>query len=404
MLWSFYENMISRFKSLCLLFLLLTTSLYSKEFKIKVLLQEFNSCSKSQFDISAEGELLIRGSQSPKLFCLKSPQIQIMAKNNSFFGRLNKKQFRKIKHEEIHIRSLSKFITINDIKYAGALSLIFKNNKVLLINTLNLEDYIYSVLLAESYPSWDRKMHEVQAIVSRTYAVKTATENKKKKLPYDIKNSTVHQRYAGSHDFYHLREAAENTKNLVLTHKNDVVLAMFDACCGGVTPALIRGLDFNKAPYLKRTTPCKYCRGYRLYSWKRVIPKKTFLRYLYEQPSTRKKLSKKKILTSIAINKRDKAGVVHSVTIMQGKKRVTLSGNSIWMSMCHIIKSQNFSLEQKGKNIIVKGRGYGHQTGLCQRGARELIRRKKSVEEVLAFYYPGTTIKELRAEEPYAFV
>jgi len=55
------------------------------------------------------------------------------------------------------------------------------------------------------------------------------------------------------------------------------------------------------------------------------------------------------------------------------------------------MKSRCFTLQKNGTEFIATGRGYGHHMGLCQWGAREMVRGGWQHKEILEFYYPGTT-------------
>ena len=64
-------------------------------------------------------------------------------------------------------------------------------------------------------------------------------------------------------------------------------------------------------------------------------------------------------------------------------------------SLLGSVKSYHFSIHKKGKNIQVKGRGYGHHAGLCQWGAREMVRDGWKHRKILKFYYPGVGFDRL---------
>lgn len=297
---------------------------------------------------------------------------------------------------ELYFKSQDNMITVNGQQYNGlvAIKLVPKEKKLYLLNKLGLENYVYSVLRAESYQSWPHDMQKIQAIVSRTYAVHQMLVQKKRKnpFPYDIKRSNFHQRYPGNHKYHHLWDAVNQTKGTILTHNDYVVLAMFDACCGGSIPANMTGIDFDKAPYLARKEPCQFCKNYGLYQWKRRLSTKDLLTKL----AAKGLVSKKHRITGLKITDRDKAGIVHRIEIQQGKRRTTITGKDLWASMNNIVRSQNFTLKKVNNTIEINGRGFGHQMGLCQRGARELVRNNWDLRNILSFYYPNTKLAKLR--------
>ena len=70
---------------------------------------------------------------------------------------------------------------------------------------------------------------------------------------------------------------------------------------------------------------------------------------------------------------------------------ITLTGEQVYR-LSTKIKSFSFSITKKGKTITFKGKGFGHHFGLCQWGAREMVRRGFDFKEILDFYYPDTTL------------
>jgi stage II sporulation protein D len=259
---------------------------------------------------------------------------------------------------------------------------------------------------------WPHQMQKIQAIITRSYAVRQIIERKKRqknkntsvaKKIYDIKRNNFHQCYDGTHKHEYLRLAVNETKGQILTYKDNVVLTMFDACCGGTIPANISGINFKKEPYLARKIPCKFCKKYKLYRWQRSIPIGKFIQYLYDYPATAAKLPPKSKIcrpglntTKIKIIRKDKAGMTQRIQIHQGKNKAIIHGKHLWLAMKKIIRSQNFSIKKQGNKILIKGKGFGHQLGLCQRGAKELVQRGFSIKKILQFYYPKTKLCSLK--------
>jgi len=94
-------------------------------------------------------------------------------------------------------------------------------------------------------------------------------------------------------------------------------------------------------------------------------------------------------IREIKVIKKDKADLVSEVLCKGVKKWATLSGKKLY-SLLKEVKSFCFTIRKKGDDIIVKGRGFGHHLGLCQRGAREMVRDGWDYKRVLQFYYPDT--------------
>jgi stage II sporulation protein D len=65
-------------------------------------------------------------------------------------------------------------------------------------------------------------------------------------------------------------------------------------------------------------------------------------------------------------------------------------------------ESSLFDARLEGPNVRFLGSGSGHGVGMCQWGASELARRGKSYRQILAHYYPGTSLRSHRAARSLA--
>ena len=61
----------------------------------------------------------------------------------------------------------------------------------------------------------------------------------------------------------------------------------------------------------------------------------------------------------------------------------------------HKIKSHTYTVQRNGAELNFSGSGFGHHLGLCQRGARELVKRGWKTKSILAFYYPHTKMARM---------
>jgi stage II sporulation protein D len=281
------------------------------------------------------------------------------------------------------------YLVVDEVPYQGFLLLICEKNQALLINSVDLDDYIFSVLNTESYPGWPLEMNKVLAVAVRTYVIAKVCEAQQQGKYYHIKNTNAHQTYRGYHEKIALRQAVSQTQGLFLSYENEPILAMYDICCGGIIPAQKKGVDFARAPYLARTYPCNFCKKTKTYRWS--------LQYTMQELE---RLLKKEVrglgeLKEIKIAEKDDAGIVHSLLIKGSQSSHTISHKK-FTTLFKNIKSFCFSLIHKVQHVIVRGRGFGHHMGLCQWGARQLVREGWDYKRILQFYYPGTKIMRLQ--------
>ena len=65
------------------------------------------------------------------------------------------------------------------------------------------------------------------------------------------------------------------------------------------------------------------------------------------------------------------------------------------------IRSNWFEVAAQGDGFLFHGRGSGHGVGLCQTGAAEMAREGRSYREILAQYFPGSTLAEETTGAPW---
>lgn len=292
------------------------------------------------------------------------------------------------------LKPVSKHFTFGDIQYNGYLLIIRHKHHWYAVNVLDSEDYVHSVLKTEGWPGWPLEVHKVFAIAVRTYVMYHYFEGKKSKLPYHVRNTNYHQTYTGVHSCPLIKEAVDQTRGIVLTHENKPILAMFDACCGGVIPAHIEGVvDFVKAPYLARPYACTFCKGFKVFSWNNEYTIHQLRDLLQEgHPSIIYDLHE------IKVDQKDKAGLVKRIITKTKKKQTIHFVSSLFGKLLKNIKSLFYSIEKQGDKIIVKGKGYGHHLGLCQWGAREMVKQGWEYDEILDFFYPGVSFQRIEKE------
>jgi stage II sporulation protein D len=304
-------------------------------------------------------------------------------------------------------------ITYKSCAYTGSLLIVCAEGKdpnCYLINTVDLEDYLFSVVRWEGWPGWPVEVNRVFAIMCRTYVVYKVLQERKKTSStkyFDIKNTNIHQTYKGTHEFNHLRQALDDTAGIVMTYEGKPIEAMYDACCGGVIPADMSGIDFKKAPYLKRDYACPYCKSTKLYRWK-IEYQLSDLEDLIAQG-----VENGVPIRDIRVTKKDKAGVVHEIQVKTNSATYALTGKKIY-SLLKDLKSFCFDVEKKGKKVTFTGRGFGHHLGVCQWGVRQMVREKEKERkklkrkklapkdewrDILKFYYPGISFMSIEVVE-----
>ena len=134
----------------------------------------------------------------------------------------------------------------NNNRYRGTLR-VTSNSE--LINVLDIEDYLRGVLKAEANPTWPIEYLKVQAIVSRTFAMRESLSAKSR--GYDVTDTTSSQVYRGmSAESPRTDQAVRETNGKVLAYGNELAFTPFHSDSGGAT-ANNRDVWGKDLPYLQ---------------------------------------------------------------------------------------------------------------------------------------------------------
>jgi peptidoglycan hydrolase-like amidase len=238
-------------------------------------------------------------------------------------------------------------------QYRGSLTIIIAaDNTIQPVISMDLETAVASAVLAESAPNTPLEALKAQSVVTRSYYVAGSGRHEN----FDFCDLTHCQ---------FLREppapespavqATAATQGLVLSYDEKPIATMFTRSCGGRTrtPAEL-GLPTNSYPYF--AVLCDICHKNPVRWTRRVSPE------------------------DAAILAKGEAG------------RLAINRRLGW----HAIPSNNFAARPENKNdnvqVVLEGAGQGHGIGLCQRGASAMASSGATFREILAHYFPNTTL------------
>jgi stage II sporulation protein D len=364
--------------------------------KVRVLLEETKQPLDSlTIGLSEAGEkpcfkLQALDASSRTVVGIPSSLLTIVVKSNKLY--VNGKA---LASKRIKIEAMQGYLNFKNNAYEGAFILSYDGLVLRLINILDLESYVASVVRWESIPTWPSTVNEAAAIACRSYVFALLYQNRAKSkksvgknIDYDIRATNIHQTYKGVHNFAQVREAVHNTEGLILAYNKEPILAMYDVCCGGIIPAHLTGVDFSKAPYLARDYACTYCKNSKVYRWNAEYDI-AHLELLLEEDH-----GKKIAIKDIRVSQKDKAGTVQEVKYKVGNKWMTLSGKKIY-ALFKEVKSFCFSVTKKLKKLQFGGFGWGHHLGMCQWGARQMAKEGCDAKAILRFYYPKAMLMKI---------
>ncbi len=266
---------------------------------------------------------------------------------------------------------------------------------------LALEDYVFGALAAEASTETEYEALKVQAVVSRTFALRNLRRHARD--GYDFCNLTHCQRYLAVTDRnerteFHalLRRAIQETAGEILRDgRGELANTYFSASCGGITANVESLWGVAAHERYERGVRDEFCVGQLYSSWTDVLPASQIARALHEDE--RGDVGAR--LDEIRVIKRDASGRAELVAVSGERRRVlrgwdfkTIVGRTLgW----NLIKSSRFTVERTGANFIFRGSGFGHGLGLCQMGAHAQAARGIAYRQILAYYFPGTNLAHI---------
>jgi len=278
-----------------------------------------------------------------------------------------------------------------------------KEGNKLTIRKVPFEQYVQASVLSEFAPaSGDpaivERMLEVQAVISRTYAL--AHLGRHAADGYDLCATTHCQLYEPSRIQTsrwapQSSDAVRQTAGRVVWFDGAAASALFHADCGGHTSRADDVWGGTGRPYLVSMTDDGPA-GDAHATWKYEATRAAVLRALNADPRTRVGAR----LEGVQVLERDGAGRAERVWLHGASERI-VRGEELREVLsaafgARSVRSTWFEVGRRGQTFVFEGRGFGHGVGLCQAGALARIRAGQKVPAVLQTYFPGTKIVTLR--------
>lgn len=301
---------------------------------------------------------------------------------------------------------------IGDRTYRNSFELTGEKQGIRVVNILPLDEYLYGVLPNEIYPSWGEEALKATAIAARSFTL-ASVSGKHSADGFDVCTNTHCQMYRGKGTEYtSTNKAVDDTSGLVLTYKNKIISAMYNANNGGYTEGT-ENVWMTALPYYV-AKPDPY------------TPEDTW-QVSFTADEVRQLILQKGAdigeVRRVEVNSYAESGRALKLTVIGKEGEYSLSKDSI-RSLFNL-RSTMFTVETIGtasKSFIeaiiamensadaglavasltdsnltftFKGRGYGHGVGISQWGCKNMSDMGKTYREILGFYYEGAEIKSL---------
>ncbi len=286
-------------------------------------------------------------------------------------------------------------ITVNGQRVRGQLNILrLDDTRLRVINRVDLEDYLASVLVREVPARWPMEVLKAQAIAARTYAVFQAAQ--RTSYDFDVTGDVSSQVYGGrSAERRRTNQAVDATRGQILAYQGQIFPAFFHAACGGHTEAARALWAIDLPPLAGR--PCPFDQHSPYATWTGRVS----LDHLAQQLRTEGVHVGR--LERVEATAWTSSGRLQRVRLVGSQDSHTMSAKDFRMLVgVNVMKSTLVSLAVQEGELILSGRGWGHGVGLCQWGAFGMAQAGYAAADIVQYYYPGAEIRSLPPVESLA--
>ncbi len=250
--------------------------------------------------------------------------------------------------------------------------------------SMQLEDYLTGVVLAEMPASFEVEALKAQAVVARTYTLRS----RRHEGANVCMDSACCQAYISQTDYFasggraedaaRVADAVLETVGEVLTYQGELIEATYFSCSGGSTEDAVAVWGTDVA-YLRATASpgeeqAAHYRDTVIFSWEEFAQK------LGIEPEG----DPRKWIGSA------------SYTDGGGIEKILIAGREftgVMLRQLLELPSTACTFYPGEDGVEIKTRGYGHRVGMSQYGADAMAEAGSDYKAILTHYYPGTTLE-----------
>lgn len=299
-------------------------------------------------------------------------------------------EFAGIHQLYIKPRSNDTSIFVNGIQYSGAVAIYGVSGRVNIINELDVEDYVKSVLTTQFPTPLEPEVMSALAIIARTDAYYhatrandsfwhiTAEETRFQGSALVVSNSCIDR-------------AVDSTKHLILVHpeggKNLPFAAVWTEHSAGKTAPYLS--IFRKDGYApQKGVEAPHAALVRQESkWSYQIGKKT-LAHLLDVPQVQ-------AIESFVDKNSNK---VYALRVKDGSEVYDIDFVELQHRLgSKHLQSSDFTITIKDDAVVFNGFGKGHGVGLCLYSASALAQNGENAVKILSKFFPETYLYNLNA-------
>ena len=318
--------------------------------------------------------------------------------------------------------------------YPGHMEITEESDGLLLLNEVDLEEYLKRVTPSEMPPTYELEALKAQAVCARTYAWRQIQGNAYSTYGAHVDDSTNFQVYNNTLTFDSTDTAVNETFGQLLEYNGDPIEAFYYSTSDGHgTDGSVWGADASNTPYLRAVTINNKAKKLDLTSneaFESFIKDENTDAYDSDFPmfrwntKTTSTILDEKIggvgrITGLTITSRGAGGYAKTLKVVGTEGSKTFSGQSRIRSILGNVSlvynrkdgststgwdtlpsgfsyiENNGTDENQVTTFTIYGGGFGHGVGMSQNGAQGMAKQGKTCQEILKFFYDGCGLMDI---------
>lgn len=276
----------------------------------------------------------------------------------------------------------SKAPVVRERKYQDHFDISVVGGRMTIINKVSMENYLCGVIESEGGGGRHAEYYKVQAVMSRTYALKNKSRHVKE--GFGLCDGVHCQAYHNMLKYTpEIRTAVRETQDDVLVdERNHLVTTYFSANCGGEVCDASHVWN-TSVPHVEPFLDT-FCIHTAQATWTKRIPKTEFRNFLVKQYGY-------PIYDSVMANQ--------IFSFEQESRMAFYIHPCLGIPLRDLraefnLKSTFFNAHPEGNEVVLEGRGFGHGVGLCQEGAMNMAMHGFTYRQIAEFYFSGVSVKK----------
>ncbi|MCB1071783.1 MAG: SpoIID/LytB domain-containing protein [Chlamydiales bacterium] len=273
---------------------------------------------------------------------------------------------------------------VNGVQYRGAIEVYNIENTLSIINEVDVETYVKTILNEHVSPTLSPNVLDAIAIIARTDAYYKALLN------YDA-FWHITKEEAGYHGNALILQnlvidrAVDNTKYLVMTYEDQPFPGSWNENCGGKTASY--SSIFRKNTVTPEGVESKFAiKNRKDTRWSLTVDTQELA-----------KVVKTNRITGMDLYIDHVSGKVYATRLHDGSHTEDVDFAALQNKLGKDkLKSNDFNVSIKGNIALFEGYGEGNGVGLCLYSATQMAERGDEAPAILAQFFPNTTIEKMR--------